>query len=51
MRLSKWGVVLTEWSDILERLWDFSEWELSEVAHDWFFRELHELFFGLNPTI
>ena len=40
--------VLTEWSDVLQRLWDFSEWELSEVLHDRFFRELHELFLGLN---
>jgi hypothetical protein len=29
--------LLTEWSDVLERLGDFSEWELSEVSHNWFF--------------
>ena len=42
--------LLTEWSDVLERLWNFSEWELSKVSHNWFFRELHELFLCLHST-
>jgi len=37
-----------EWSDVFEWLWDFSEWELSEVSHDWLLGELHELLFGLE---
>ena len=43
--------ILTEWSDVFEWLWDFSEWELSEVSHDWLLGELHELLFGLESVI
>jgi hypothetical protein len=37
-----------ERSDMLEWLWDFSEWKLSEVGHDWLLRELHELLLSLK---
>jgi len=33
---------LMEWSDVFEWLWDLSEWEFTEVAHDWSLRELKE---------
>jgi hypothetical protein len=42
--------LLTEWSDVFEWLWDFSEWQLSEVGHDWLLGELHELLFGLESV-
>jgi len=40
-----------EWSDVFEWLWDVSEWQLSEVGHDWLLGELHELLFGLESCI
>ena len=35
--------VLTEWSGVLEWLWDFSKWKLTEVFRDWCFWELENL--------
>jgi hypothetical protein len=37
-----------EWSDVFEWLWDFSEWKLSKVGHDWLLGELHELLLSLE---
>jgi hypothetical protein len=41
-------VILTEWSDVFEWLWDLSEGQLSKVGHDWLLGKLHELLFGLE---
>ena len=40
--------LLTEWSDVFEWLWDFSEWKLAKVGHDWLLGELHELLLSLE---
>ena len=42
--------MLTERTDVSQRLGDGSEGQVSEVGHDWFFRELHELLLGLHAA-
>ena len=42
---------LTERSDVLEWLWNFSEWKFSEVGHDWLLGELHELLLSLEAVL